>query len=103
MQFRNLGLALVLTAFSLPAALAAQPVDMHVGPGSAAGGSSSDSSAFNAQDLDQDGFISREEAGGTSLENRFDALDTDHDGRPSPSEVNAGRPAAAAGSTAAPE
>ena len=56
----------------------------------ASAGSSGDSTAFNRIDLDQDGFITREEAAGTDLADRFDRLDTNHDGRLSPSEVSAG-------------
>ena len=102
MSFRNLCLAAALSALSV-AALAAEPANQTVPPDAAAGASAADAAGFNTLDLDQDGFISRDEARGTNLEKRFDALDVDHDGRLAPSEVNAGSPAAGAGSTAAPE
>jgi Ca2+-binding EF-hand superfamily protein len=49
-----------------------------------------DTATFNRFDLDQDGFITREEAAGSALANRFDELDRNHDGRLSPSELRAG-------------
>jgi hypothetical protein len=80
MRLRNFCLAAVVSAFSLPAAVGAQP---------SAEGSRLDAAAFNLIDLDQDGFITREEARGTVLENRFDQLDVNHDGKLSPSEAGA--------------
>jgi hypothetical protein len=102
-RFRILWLAAVVSAFSLPAAVGAQPLGDGVHAPSAgqalgeaaaeasAGGSSAGTAGFNTMDLDQDGFISRDEARGTNLENQFDRLDRDHDGQLSPSEVDAVR------------
>jgi EF hand domain-containing protein len=102
MRFRNLWLAAVVSAFSLPAAVGAQSTADSVhqpatserqnppAANASGGGSSFDADMFNRMDTDEDGFISRDEAKGTSLENRFELLDLDHDGQLSPSEVDAG-------------
>jgi hypothetical protein len=102
MRFRNLWLAVVVCAFSLPAAVGAQSTADSVHQPAASerqdqpaanasgGGSSVDADTFNRIDTDEDGFISRDEAKGTSLENRFDLLDVNHDDQLSPSEVDAG-------------
>src|SRR5439155_13052724 len=83
-----------LTALSLPlSALAQYSADTAATPGGI------DSDTFNQIDLDQDGFITRDEAAGTELADRFDQLDTNHDGQPSPSEITAG--SASGGSSSA--
>ncbi len=116
MKLRNLCLTAVVAALSLPA-LAAEPVDQPepfntsqvtapaAQPNAAAGASASDEAVgFQALDENEDGVISRDEAQGTYLAPRFDALDTNHDGQLSPSEIDAGSPAAAgAGATATPQ
>jgi hypothetical protein len=88
------GLLLPLAALAQPSALEitdqAESATQAQPTPSASAGSSRDSAAFDRMDLDQDGFITREEAAGTALADRFDQLDTDHDGMLSPSEVNAG-------------
>jgi len=101
MQFKNLFLS---AALALPVTLGAQTVD-RAGETSADQLAASDERiAFHTLDENDDGFINRDEAKGTYLDKRFDALDADHDGRLSPSEVDAGSPAAAgAGATTAPE
>jgi EF hand domain-containing protein len=86
MTFRNLWLAAVVSALSLPAVVGAQSSGDKARPPAA----SIDADTFNRMDTDEDGFISRDEAKGTSLENRFVLLDLDHDGQLSPSEVDAG-------------
>ena len=107
MRFRNLWLAAVVSAFSLPAAVGAQssgdnarapavgelqsqPAINQPAANASGGGSSVDADTFNQVDTDEDGFISRDEAKGTSLQNRFDLLDLNHDGQLSPSEMDAG-------------
>jgi hypothetical protein len=109
MRFRNVYAGAMVTGLLLPLAALAQGSasgDSDNGPNAsqvqgtptASAGSSRDSATFNRIDLDQDGFITREEAAGTDLADRFDRLDTDHDGKLSPSEVNANSASSGAGS-----
>ena len=100
MRLRNVHASAMVVGLLLPLAALAQPSALEItGPAesatqvqqtpSASAGSSRDSSAFDRIDLDQDGFITREEAAGTALADRFDQLDTNHDGKLSPSEASA--------------
>jgi EF hand len=110
MRLRNIYGTVVVAGLLLPLASFAQSAasgDSDNAPSagqvqqtpSASAGSSRDSAAFDRMDLDEDGFITREEAAGTSLADRFDQLDTDHDGKLSPSEVNAGSASASSGAS----
>ena len=100
MRLRNIYGSVVVAGLLLPLASFAQSAgsgDSDNAPSasqvqqtpSASAGSSRDSAAFERMDLDQDGFITREEAAGTSLADRFDELDRNHDGKLSPSEASA--------------
>jgi hypothetical protein len=91
------GLCLPLASYSRDSAAGSAARDSDNAPSasqvqqtpSASAGSSRDSAAFDRMDLDEDGFITREEAAGTSLADRFDQLDRNHDGKLSPSEASA--------------
>jgi hypothetical protein len=100
MRLRNIYGSVVVAGLLLPLASFAQSAgsgDSDNAPSasqaqqtpSASAGSSRDSAAFDRMDLDQDGFITREEAAGTALADRFDQLDRNHDGKLSPSEASA--------------
>jgi hypothetical protein len=93
------GLLLPLASFAQGSASGYSDNSNEVHAPAASAGSSRDSAAFNSIDLDQDGFITREEAAGTNLADRFDQLDTNHDGKLSPFEVNAGSASASSGAS----